>query len=619
MSERKNVFRDDYQDYEREFKGIKRSLKGECFAHCNICNCDINLEAIGKTAISTHTDTEKHKKCVIMINSSQSMNNFFTSRSAPTTTDYKAAAAEGTWAFHTVKHQQSFLTNDCTSRLFKAIFPDSNIAKKFASARTKTTSIVTGVFVPYAQKMFLSELGVQPFSISVDASNHNEVKLFPLVIRFFNAKVGVRVRLLDLRSMPGETSAQITNFILSSIQENGLDMKQLSSFSADIAPVNFGGSQHSGKNNVFSRLKEQTLHLIPVGCPAHILHNAAEKGSERLTLDIETIVLKIGSHFKSQTGRAMRLKHFCEELDSNYSTLPTHTPTRWTTLDAVLERMIDLWEPLKAHFLSLKHPPRILEDFFKSEESLIIVSFLHSALLLFNKPLLLLQKSNALFPELAEIIESFKIKILQRQCSGFFGATTDELLRTVDEEHAKVLKASFQEFYTITLEYINKWYRFEKHPMHINWTLLKDQAIEYEEVKGLAKQVDPLMAMKDELFDEVSAVNALLKKIPDDVFRKDEPEAKWMKIFAGNDSFPLLYKLVSIIFSLPVSNACVERVFSLVSAQWTKERNRLSEMTVKSQLQVKVNLDLSCREIHEALSNNKELLEQIVSGKKYGM
>ena len=138
----------------RENSGIKRSLKGECFAHCNICNCDINLNAMGKTAISTHIDNQKHKKCVIMINSSQSMNNFFTSRSAPTITDYKAVAAEGTWAFlsipvhSTVKHQQSFLINDCTSRLFKAIFPDSNIAKKFASARTKTTSIVTPATSP---------------------------------------------------------------------------------------------------------------------------------------------------------------------------------------------------------------------------------------------------------------------------------------------------------------------------------------------------------------------------------------------------------------------------------------------------------------------------------------
>ena len=107
----------------------------------------------------------------------------------------------------------------------------------------------------------------------------------------------------------------------------------------------------------------------------------------------------------------------------------------------------------------------------------------------------------------------------------------------------------------------------EKHPKYINWTLLKVQAIEYVEAKKLAKQVDPPMAIKDELLDEVSAINALLKKIPDNEFCKNEAETKWMKIFNRNNSFSLLYKSVSIVFSLQISNAFVERVFCLVSAQ----------------------------------------------------
>ena len=140
MSKRKNSFRDDF---EKEFKNIKRSLKGMHFAHCNVCDCEVKLEAIGKTAISLHDATQKHKKCARMIDSNQSVKNFFARPSQPTTTDYKAAAAESAWAYHTVKHHQSFHSNSCMSQLFKAIFPDSDVAKKFASARTKVTSIVS--------------------------------------------------------------------------------------------------------------------------------------------------------------------------------------------------------------------------------------------------------------------------------------------------------------------------------------------------------------------------------------------------------------------------------------------------------------------------------------------
>ena len=116
-------------------------------------------------------------------------------------------------------------------------------------------------------------------------------------------------------------------------------------------------------------------------------------------------------------------------------------------------------------------------DFFKSDESLVIVAFLHIALLLFKKPIRLLQETTALFPQLTEIVKSFKCKILQRQNSNFFGTTTADLLRCIDDERAEVLKPSFQDFYTISLEYVDKWFYIENHPTHINWTFLRDQTV----------------------------------------------------------------------------------------------------------------------------------------------
>ena len=245
------------------------------------------------------------------------------------------------------------------------------------------------------------------------------------------------------------------------------------------------------------------------------------------------------------------------------------------------------------------------------------MSFLHSALSVFKKPLLLLQSTSALFPELADIFKSFKGAILQRRNLEFYGAKTDELLKGIDKNCAEMLRSSFKEFYEVTLEYIDKWYRPDKHPTNVTWTLLRNRSITYEEVKEMAKNVNPEIAMADELFDEVLSLNAMLENIPNETFNEDGPETKWMKIFSENDSLPLLYKLVAIVFSIPVSNAFVERVFSLVSSQWSKERNRLSEKTVKSLLQVRVNLDFSCSEMHELITKDRKLLKQILSGEKY--
>ena len=98
MSKRKNNFRDHF---ENEFKNIKRSLRGVYFAHCSVCNCEISLEVIEKTAISAPNATQKHKKCARIIDSNKSMQNFFTRPSQPTTTDYKAAAVESRLLGHT--------------------------------------------------------------------------------------------------------------------------------------------------------------------------------------------------------------------------------------------------------------------------------------------------------------------------------------------------------------------------------------------------------------------------------------------------------------------------------------------------------------------------------------
>ena len=68
------------------------------------------------------------------------------SQSAPTAIDDKTAAAEGAWAFHIATHNQAFASTDCCSSdaLFRTMFSDSEVAKKFACGERKTKKILTG-------------------------------------------------------------------------------------------------------------------------------------------------------------------------------------------------------------------------------------------------------------------------------------------------------------------------------------------------------------------------------------------------------------------------------------------------------------------------------------------
>uniref|UniRef100_A0A914UJG5 Uncharacterized protein n=1 Tax=Plectus sambesii TaxID=2011161 RepID=A0A914UJG5_9BILA len=152
---RKSVYK---VDFAKEFQGIKKG-KDDYHAHCIPCKDEINLAAMGKTAIKQHQEKPKHKENAKAAATTRSLSNFMSSRSALTTTDDKTAAAEGAWAFHVATHNQSFSSTDCCSSeaLFRTMFSDSDVAKNFSCGQNKTKEFYTTV-IEYIDKWFRVEL-----------------------------------------------------------------------------------------------------------------------------------------------------------------------------------------------------------------------------------------------------------------------------------------------------------------------------------------------------------------------------------------------------------------------------------------------------------------------------
>ncbi len=60
---------------------------------------------------------------------------------------------------------------DHLSPLLKDIFPDSEIARGYAAASTKTTCLVNGSLAPHFKLALVNAMKIQPFSVAVDGSN----------------------------------------------------------------------------------------------------------------------------------------------------------------------------------------------------------------------------------------------------------------------------------------------------------------------------------------------------------------------------------------------------------------------------------------------------------------
>jgi len=210
---------------------------------------------------------------------------------------------------------------DCTSTLLKHIYN-----KKFACARTKTESIILNVFAPFAMQQICNELKSTKFAtIMIDTSNHKNLKIVPILIRYFNLKTGVQIKVLEITNLKGETADILTNYIIEILNKYKLSDKIIA-FSGDNCNINFGGSNRKGTKNVFSFLnKGLKNNICGIGCAAHVLHNAMQSSADILLIDI---VNKIFQYFHIYTVRVEHLKEFCDFANIEFKNILGSVKTR---------------------------------------------------------------------------------------------------------------------------------------------------------------------------------------------------------------------------------------------------------------------------------------------------
>lgn len=339
----------------KSFPFLKKT-KSDSDVRCSICGADFSISNAGKKDIEKHCETKKHIDKLKAASFSHPLTNFLKS-----STDYTTARMEGVWTYHIIQSNHSFKSSDCASKLIRTCFA----IKPFHCARTKCEAV--NVFAPYAVETLKKDLSERNFiSISFDESNRGNVKLMPLVVRYFIPTVGVCVKMLDLSSEKGGTSEIIANMIIATATNKEISDKVVA-FCGDNCSTNFGSRQRGGQNNIFYRLKQWRPSLIGIGCAAHIVHNALKSACEELPLDIEYIVVKIYAQFYRSTVQVEALRTLCEGTDGvDFTKLLGYAKTRFLALGPAIGSIVKLFEPLKEYFLQLRRCPPILKTFFES-------------------------------------------------------------------------------------------------------------------------------------------------------------------------------------------------------------------------------------------------------------
>lgn len=468
------------------------------------------------------------------------------------------------------------------------------------------------------------------FSIATDASNKGNRKMFPLMVQYFTYE-GVHSKLIDFYECNVETSKSITDEISTRITAFGLKIENVSAFCADNANVNYGR-----KHSVYTLLKNDNENIVGANCCAHISHNVCKHGSEKLKIDIETLVIKIYNHFSSSSKKREELRDFFEFVQLEWQELLRHIPVRWLSLLPAVERLLKVWPAVKSYFVSLGEDcPQFIanklccDDPMNSfDEVELYLHFFHNVMPIFQQTMCSLENSATSIAEVYDIMQSLRYKLQQRKCDNFFGFAVHQAMNKIDKEKKVSYETDFLQFYTRSISYLEKWFNFSEQSNFL--FLIRPLALKHDcklDFNALLKIIECCQFKNtvtvDVLYEELAIAQSVIQKHVDGTLPGSKEMSvflKWVSVFricGGEGCLPQLFSIISFILSIPSCNANVERVFSSMNRKWSDVRNRSSIDLIKCELQICWNYQYSCQEFNNYIVNDKKMLAAAKENKKY--
>ena len=150
------------------------------------------------------------------------------------------------------------------------------------------------------------------YSIATDGSTDiNDAKLYPLVVKTFDDKEGkVVCELLDINECK-ESSSGVNIFALINEEFEKRDMsgQRCISFGADNAAV-----LHGANAGVAAFVKEFNPSVYFIGCPCHLMHIAAQKGTKALKCQLDDLIVDIFYHIEKAVKEIKELRNVRRSL-----------------------------------------------------------------------------------------------------------------------------------------------------------------------------------------------------------------------------------------------------------------------------------------------------------------
>lgn len=258
-------------------------------------------------------------------------------------------------------------------------------------------------------------------TLCCDTSNHGNLKILPIIVRFFSPDTGVQMKLIEVFRLEDETGETLFKKLELVWTKFNLRDKVMC-LCADNCPTNFGGVTRGGERNLFARMQEEfDGRLIGVGCIAHLAHKSIENSCHKFQsfFDIEASVVSIYSHFKTHTVRNTRLQRLNSEDAASEIKLLGYANTRFLGLQKCTSRIIENFDSLKQYFTTEDDAPNSLVNFFEHPISKLMLIFIRDECALFENAIRKFESTQITGYETARAIYTLMDEIRNRKDEKF--------------------------------------------------------------------------------------------------------------------------------------------------------------------------------------------------------
>lgn len=449
---------------------------------------------------------------------------------------------------------------------------------------------------------------------------------------FSKIKRKIITNFLGLVEITMATAEILADVIQEFLKNIGLNVKKMIGLGTDGAN-NLCGKHHS----VYTILKQQCPSLQLVKFIAHSLHLCCSKAATVLPSSLDFLSKEVYNWFSKSTIRRAAYKKIFDLININENNAVHHkfvqlSDTRWLARANVLRVILEQWTEIKGYFSTIiaeekNHMARILHEMFNDNNLLLYITVVYNVIIKVNVVSGLFQHENAdIFKIYCELYQLL-LKYLQVIIKPIF---LQDLQEINDDNFAKISKILDNELSYISIELLDFGYEYRQTIQTVKLSALELHAIKLrcrDFILTLSREIVQRVPDNLIIFNSIKyfSPDFCLRKIKRPNFEqlplhllnkkvdKRMLDMQWNDIIhvewntnenttsehfwanlvsnhknaGGEYVFRELADFALLALSFPLSNAVVERVFSLMNIMKTKIRNKINVPLLDSLLRIK--------------------------------